>query len=266
MACYICLRQGVRISAIGPCGKCGRHACGPPPQRRDRQFHGDECSVHGCGLFFCTPHLHTHPHAAGGVSSAFPSQSMVSAVDVIVSVAELESASDRAVALAERPDIIGSFNRYLNIVSPGATTLVEQQERIPPQVFEIVEHDGQDAVIFGVGFFTAEVTAVIAGMALRSIQVSGASLRSRLRQADVEEALAPWRTDLAEHPAAEPVILEGDGTDWLLETLARLPAPTAITANVDELPSESSVDELLLFLLARHDEGEEELKAEALAR
>jgi hypothetical protein len=261
MACYICLAEGVTTSATGLCRKCNQNACGRPPQRMDGQFHGDLCAFQSCGLFFCEPHLHTHPHASNGVSSAFPTLSLAIGVDAISAAVQLEntrSISDVPVAT----ELLVSFNRYLNVVSPGTTALYEQRARIPAHTFRIDQPDHDTRrVLFDGEFFTREAAATVARMALRTIWIAGSALHPRHQEGAVQRKIAPWIEALGTAPTLASVRLDAQQTDWLLRTLDRLPRTQVIQADLGELPSESAAEELTLFLLSKRDEGQTETRA-----
>jgi hypothetical protein len=256
MACYICLEEDVKTDDVGLCARCNRNACSRPPQRRDERFHGDVCAFPRCGLFFCERHLHTHPHESTGVSSLFPALAMAIALGAIAAASELEDERNPQDKLAADRTLLARFNRFLTVVSPGATALSEVTGDIPKKTFAFLEVTGNERVIeLRPEFFTRGASTTVSRMALRTMWIAGSALDAGDRHDGVQLAIRPWIETLGPAPVLERVTLDNRESELLLQAVRRLPRVSRLTADLAELPAESSPQEVARFLVSTRDEG-----------
>jgi hypothetical protein len=195
MSCYICKDQKVDNDGNGHCDRCKQDTCGPPPARQDGEFHGDTCSV--CDVFFCENHLHGHPHAGGGVSSVFSAFARACATALI---------DGRAPNDTPR---IQAFNRYLNVISPGATALLAGIDNFPPGAATVATvAGGSKHVLFSEGFLV-RVAPTVTLMAERSIRLAD-------RAVGIEQVMA--------YDPAAHLPLESESSD-LVRHIAQIDEP-----------------------------------------
>jgi hypothetical protein len=231
-------------------------ACGRPPQRRDKDYHGDVCAFPGCGRFFCQLHLDTHPHAASGVSMAFPAITAAIGLSALAASTTVAAGPDPSSRLQDAPAALVAINRFLNVVSPGAIALYELRHRFPSDTFETHVENDDRVLELRHNFFTTEAVTAVAGMALRSVRTAFAALSPALYANQILIALGPWIKPVGDVRPVATVRLGFEESLWLMKRVTDLRAAQIPDVDLAEYPPESDREALTHFLLTKRDEGQ----------
>jgi hypothetical protein len=144
MACHYCLKRSVpHPTSGGQCIECSLSVCTQPQHFGPKKVgpHGALCEC-VCGKVVCYQDAIKHKKKESSGQDCFPGLSTHGATAVLVTAIATSQGRRASVRLSE--DEVGSFNDFMNHVSPGHYSLVStyahmSEREVPPATRRVLE-------------------------------------------------------------------------------------------------------------------------------